>query len=137
MKAKSPWRIALTLVLFLLFWAASGQAADRKFGGVGLQVVPTVGGDLVVLNVLEGSPARAAGLKPGDLIVKVNDFPLKGSDFARVVKRYLWGRAGTKVTLKYLRPGVAGERAVTLERIPLEAKPARTPGVRMLTPKRK
>jgi carboxyl-terminal processing protease len=101
---------------------------------VGLQVVPTIGGELVVLRVVEDSPAAAAGLKPGDFIFRVDDFNLAGSDFREVVSKYLWGEVGSRVTLHYLRPGVEGERSVSLRRAPIKSKGADMPGVRMLSP---
>jgi len=136
MKAKRSLRIGVMVAFLFLFWVVPGQAQNRKFGGVGLQVVPTIDGDLVVLNVVRDSPALAAGIEPGDMIVQVDDFPLKGSDFTKVVKRYLWGPVGSKLTLKFLRPGVAGPHAVTLVRKALETKPVHTPGVRLLKPQK-
>ena len=66
--------VALCLLgLFLLAPGASVFGEEQKFGGVGLQVVPTITGDLVVLNVLEAAPAAEKGLLPGDLIFQVDD----------------------------------------------------------------
>lgn len=122
---------ALALILSAPALAATGE---ERFGGVGLQVVPTAGGELVVLQVLDDSPAGEKGLKPGDFIVRVDGRALAGSDFTEVVSELLWGRVGTTVTLRFLRPGVAGERSVTLSRIPIKSDPQPTPGVRMITP---
>jgi hypothetical protein len=41
------------LGLFLLVPLTSASAEEQRFGGVGLQVVPTITGELVVLNVLD------------------------------------------------------------------------------------
>ena len=126
---------AVVLIVCMLAGIAVAAEDNPRYGGVGLQVVPTSRGDLVVLGVVAGSPALAAGLRPGDLIVRVDDFPLVGSDFNEVASKYLWGRVGTKVILHYLRPGVAGARTVTLRRAVLKRQhPAAPPGVRMLTP---
>ncbi len=122
----------LLLAAFLVVGFES--AAAGEFGGVGLQVVPTVRGELVVLNVLPGSPAEQAGLKPGDLILKVDDFALEGSEFSEVVSRYLWGEAGTSLVLDYLRPGEAGFRSARLRREPLKGEVETPPGVKMLQP---
>ncbi|MEN8730660.1 MAG: PDZ domain-containing protein, partial [Desulfuromonadales bacterium] len=92
------------------------------FGGIGLQVVPTVDGDLVVLNVVDDAPAAEKGLLPGDMIFQVNGFLLKGSDFGKVVSQHLWGPVGASVELVYRRPGVAGERRVTIKRTALAPK---------------
>jgi C-terminal processing protease CtpA/Prc len=118
----------------VVFWAGIGGAQEKVFGGVGLQVVPTSRGDLVVLKVVEGSPAETGGLRPGDLIVQVDGFVLEGSDFTDVVSRYLWGEVGGSVTLKYLRPGEKGLHSVLLRRAPLNLDVAQPPGVRMLVP---
>jgi carboxyl-terminal processing protease len=127
-------RLGGLLIVFFVLWSGHSLALEKVFGGVGLQVVPTVKGELVVLKVVSGAPAATGGLLPGDLIVEVDDFPLEGSDFSDVVSRYLWGEAGTPVTLKYLRPGQTGLHAVTLRRVPLSPEASRTPGVKMLTP---
>lgn len=126
----------LVAVLLILLFCGSviSFAGQQRFGGVGLQVVPVATGDLVVLSVIKDSPAGVGGLKPGDLIVQVDDFPLRGSDFSQVVSRYLWGKAGTKVTLGYFRPGEAGRHAVTLKRVSMNPEAAAPPGVKMLSP---
>ena len=123
----------LLLALFLM-GVGTSPAAEKSFGGVGLQVVPTIEGELVVLNAVKGAPAAEGGLLPGDLIIRVDDFPLKGSDFTEVVSRYLWGEAGTAVTLTYLRPGKEGVHSATLRRVHLNTDVDQPAGVRMLTP---
>ena len=122
------------LLAYFLFLAGTASAGEKDFGGVGLQVVPTIIGELVVLNVVKGAPAVEGGIRPGDLIVQVDDFFLKGSDFTDVVSRILWGEAGTSVTLRYLRPGREGLNSVILRRVPLNTEVERPAGVRILTP---
>jgi len=112
----------LVLVISLVWFAAPVPAEEAAFGGIGLQVVPTVDGDLVVLNVVDDAPAAEKGLLPGDMIFQVNGFLLKGSDFGKVVSQHLWGPVGASVELVYRRPGVAGERRVTIKRTALAPK---------------
>lgn len=114
--------------------ANTALAGEEAFGGVGLQVVPTVNGDLVVLNVLEKAPASQGGLLPGDLIYRVDDYPLQGSDFGKVVAEHLWGPVGSSVELFYRRPGVAGESRVVLRRSTIDPRLTVTPSVRQVTP---
>jgi C-terminal processing protease CtpA/Prc len=109
-------------------------AGDEGFGGVGLQVVPTINGDLVVLNVLQDTPAANKGLLPGDLIFQVDDFPLQGSDFGKVVSEHLWGPVGSTVELHYRRPGVTGVRQVVLTRTAIDPRMTVTPTVKDSTP---
>jgi len=120
--------LAMTGVVLALACTLVAAAPPAKdFGSVGLQVVPTIEGDLVVLRVVEATPAANQGVRPGDLIVRVDDFVLKGSDFGKVVAEHLWGPVGSRVTLHYLRPGVAGPQSVVLNRIRLEPALTITP----------
>lgn len=103
-------------------------------GGVGLQVVPIASGEIVVIAVQEKSPAAAAKILPGDLITAVDGTSLRGSNFTDVTKSRLWGKAGSKVKITWLRPGVAGKSSAQLIRTPLKDAPAQDLGVKMLVP---
>ena len=111
----------LLAILSGVVCAAEGES-EKQYGSVGLQVVPTINGHLVVLHVMPDSPAEVKGVLPGDLIVRVDDFDLQGSDFSEVVSKYLWGPVGSSLTLHYLRPGVAGPRSVVLQRAAMPPK---------------
>ena len=117
----------LFLGLFLLVPVTSVSAEEQRFGGVGLQVVPTITGELVVLNVLEETPASEKGVLPGDLIFQVDDFPLQGSDFGVVVSEHLWGPVDSQVEIFYRRPGIAGVSRVVLKRSSLDPRLTVTP----------
>jgi len=117
----------LLLGLFLLLPVTSVSAEEQRFGGVGLQVVPTITGELVVLNVLEKTPASEKGVLPGDLIFQVDDFPLQGSDFGVVVSEHLWGPVDSQVEIFYRRPGIAGVSRVVLKRSSLDPRLTVTP----------
>ena len=115
------------LGLFLLVSVTSVSAEEQRFGGVGLQVVPTITGELVVLNVLEETPASEKGVLPGDLIFQVDGFPLQGSDFGVVVSEHLWGPVDSQVEIFYRRPGVAGVSRVVLKRSSIDPRLTVTP----------
>jgi carboxyl-terminal processing protease len=117
------------LILFAIVTAAAAVEQQKSFGGVGLQVVPTVNGDLVVLRVVEGSPSAEQGMMPGDLIYKVDDFTLKGSEFGKVVSEHLWGAEGSRVTLHFQRPGVSGRQSATLTRSSMDPRLTVSPAV--------
>ena len=99
-----------------------GQAADLEeltsgsFVGLGIWVEAVPEG-LRVASVLEGSPARASGIAPGNVIVRVD-----GADVAGVTTEegtaLLGGSEGSSVTLSILADG--GERDVTLQRARIE-----------------
>lgn len=134
------WSLAVLLCVLLHGLLPGGAAAQpppvRKLvtGGVGLQVVPVATGEIVVIAVLAKSPAAQAKLLPGDLIVAVDGVALRGRNFADVTRTYLWGRAGSKVKIEWLRPGVAGKKRATLVRTPLKDDPAEDLNVKMLVP---
>lgn len=122
-------RLITILVTSLILTMTMVHAEEQVFGGVGLQVVPTVDGNLVVLNVLESSPAAAKGVRPGDLIYQVDDFALQGSDFGTVVSKHLWGVVGSSVILHYRRPGEPGNRQVEIIRANIDPRLTVTPSV--------
>lgn len=134
----------LAVILFLCLWSwqplaavAAPPAAPIKkavSGGVGLQVVPIASGEIVVIAVLAKSPADKAKLRPGDLIIAVDDNSLRGSNFTDVTKSRLWGKAGTKVKLTWQRPGVAGKKSAQLVRAALKDEPAQDLEVKILVP---
>jgi len=125
---------SLLCTIVFLFAATAAFSADKPaFGGVGLQVVPTIDGNLVVLNVLADAPAADKGLRPGDLIFQVDTFPLQGSEFGKVISEHLWGPVGSQVELYYRRPGVAGVSRVVITRTAIDPRLTVTPSVQNAT----
>jgi carboxyl-terminal processing protease len=74
-----------------------------RFGGIGIELT-LEGGVPQIISPIDGTPAAAAGIEPGDRIIKVDGTPTAGMDSEEVVKR-LRGPVGTKVTLTILRRG--------------------------------
>jgi carboxyl-terminal processing protease len=72
-----------------------------KFVGVGIEISQE-DGMVKVVSPIEGSPADRAGLKPGDLITKVDDTSMKGLSLNEAVKR-MRGEPRTKVLLTIYR----------------------------------
>jgi len=81
------------------------DALEGKYSGVGLWVRAGRTG-VVVSSVQPGSPADQVGIRPGDVIVSVDDWPTSGGSVGEVVQR-LRGAAGTSVQLSIVRGGVA------------------------------
>jgi carboxyl-terminal processing protease len=74
-----------------------------QFGGVGIEISVDEGVPQVIAAI-EGTPAAAAGVTPGDRITKADGQPLVGLDIEQVVNR-LRGSPGTKVVLTIARSG--------------------------------
>jgi carboxyl-terminal processing protease len=74
-----------------------------QFGGVGIEISVDDGVPQVI-SAIEGTPAAAAGLNPGDRIIKSDGQPLVGMDIEEVVRK-LRGAPGTPVTLTIARTG--------------------------------
>ncbi|HZK90478.1 MAG TPA: S41 family peptidase [Stellaceae bacterium] len=74
-----------------------------QFGGVGIEISVDDGVPQVIAAI-EGTPAAAAGLNPGDRIIKSDGQALVGMDIEEVVRK-LRGAPGTPVTLTIARTG--------------------------------
>ena len=90
------------------------EGTTGKFVGVGIEIAMEEG--LVkVVSPIEGSPAHRAGLKPGDLISKIDDTLVKGLTLNEAVKR-MRGEPNTKVVLTILRKSENRSFPVTITR---------------------
>ena len=90
------------------------EGTTGKFVGVGIEIAMEEG--LVkVVSPIEGSPAFRAGLKPGDLISKIDDTPVKGLTLNEAVKR-MRGEPNTKVLLMIFRKSENRSFPVTITR---------------------
>src|SRR5688572_5129933 len=85
-----------------------------QFGGLGIEV-GMEDGFVKVISPIEDTPAFKAGIKPGDLIIKLDDTPVKGMSLNDAVKR-MRGKPKTQITLTISRKGESGPVIVTLTR---------------------
>ena len=85
-----------------------------EFGGLGIEV-GMEDGFVKVVSPIEDTPAFRAGLKSGDLIVKIDDTAVKGLTLGDAVKR-MRGKPNTKIRLTIVRKGEASPFEVTLTR---------------------
>jgi carboxyl-terminal processing protease len=85
-----------------------------EFGGLGIEV-GAEDGYVKVISPIEDTPAFRAGLKPGDLIIKIDDVSIKGLSLNDAVKK-LRGKPKTQVRLGIFRKGDAKPFDVTLTR---------------------
>ncbi|WP_342421088.1 S41 family peptidase [Paenibacillus sp. FSL E2-0178] len=88
-----------------------GHAVDLEYVGIGVRLVYTPK-ELYIEEVMSGSPAEKAGLKRGDIILKINGIRVDdtaGDELA--------GASGTKVSLLIQRNGVSKSYSVTRSEI--------------------
>ena len=85
-----------------------------KFEGIGIEV-QAKNNNVVIVAPLDGSPAQRAGLRAGEVIIKVNGDDVTGLPLNQVVKRIL-GPVGTSVTLTVFDPTTSNTTTVTLTR---------------------
>jgi carboxyl-terminal processing protease len=91
-----------------------------EFGGLGIEV-GMEDGFVKVVSPIEDTPAYKAGLKSGDLIIKIDDTPVKGMTLNDAVKR-MRGKPGTKITLMVSRKSEPKPFSVTLTRAIIQIK---------------
>ena len=91
-----------------------------SFYGVGVVVSTTVDDELIILSTISGAPAANAGLKPGDIIVAIDDELYSGSQLDLAAAK-LRGEIGTKVKVKYLRNGETDTVTLTRAHIVTES----------------
>ncbi|MBK9238080.1 MAG: S41 family peptidase [Rhodoferax sp.] len=90
------------------------EGTTGRFVGVGIEITQE-DGLIKVVSPIEGSPAYRAGLKPNDLITRIDDTAVKGLTLNESVKR-MRGEPNTKVVLTIFRKGDNRTFPVTIVR---------------------
>lgn len=86
-----------------------------KYGGIG-SLVRTNGDYVIISDVYKGFPADIAGIKPGDLLKKVDGISLKGLTTDKVSEK-LKGNPGTSITVTIDRNGKETDYPLKREKI--------------------
>ncbi len=79
------------------------QTADNSYEGIGA-MVRMEDGLLSIVEPFDGGPADTAGLRPGDIVLRVDDTPIENMSIYEAIALIL-GPAGTEVRLTILRGG--------------------------------
>ncbi len=79
------------------------EGTTGQFGGLGIEVTME-NGFVKVVSPIDDTPAQKAGIKAGDLIVRLDDKPVKGMSLADAVKM-MRGEPGSKILLTVVREG--------------------------------
>jgi carboxyl-terminal processing protease len=91
-----------------------------EFGGLGIEV-GMEDGLIKVISPIEDTPAFQAGLKTGDLIIKLDETLVKGMTLNDAVNR-MRGKPGSKIVLTVLRKNEAKPLIFTLTRAVIKVK---------------
>ncbi|MDR1362205.1 MAG: S41 family peptidase [Holosporaceae bacterium] len=74
---------------------------DGEFGGLGIEIMMD-DGFVRIISPVDDTPAHRAGIKPGDLIIYINDECINGISAEEALEK-LRGKPGTSVKLKIKR----------------------------------
>jgi carboxyl-terminal processing protease len=92
-----------------------------KYGGIG-SMVRNSGDYVVISEVYKGFPADKVGIKPGDLLKKVDGIPLKGLSTEKVSEK-LKGNPGTEINVTIERNGKDTDYLLKREKIVMPPVP--------------
>lgn len=85
-----------------------------EFGGLGIEV-GMEDGFVKVIAPIDDTPAQRAGVEAGDLIIRLDDKPVKGLTLNDAVK-IMRGKKGTDITLTIVREGSDKPLKITITR---------------------
>jgi carboxyl-terminal processing protease len=96
------------------------EGTSGQFGGLGIEVTME-NGFIKVVSPIDDTPAQKAGIKAGDLIIKLDDKPVKGMSLTEAVK-HMRGKPGSKILLYVVREGADSPLKFTITRDIIKVK---------------
>lgn len=100
------------------------EGTTGEFGGLGIEV-GMEDGFIKVISPIDDTPAQKAGLQAGDLIIRLDETPVKGMSLNDAVSR-MRGEPGTDITLTIIRDGADKPLKVTITRDVIKVRSVRT-----------
>ena len=91
-----------------------------QFGGLGIEV-GMEDGFVKVIAPIDDTPAQRAGVKAGDLVIRLDDTPVKGMTLNEAVK-VMRGKPGTDIQLTIVREGLDKPLQITITRDIIKVK---------------
>lgn len=79
------------------------EGTTGEFGGLGVEI-GMENGFIKVISPIDDTPAKRAGIEAGDLIVKMDDTPVKGMSIEDAIKM-MRGKPGSDIKLTIVREG--------------------------------
>lgn len=99
------------------------ESTRGEFGGLGMEVGMEDGAVRVVAPI-DDTPAQRAGVRSGDIIIKLDDTSLQGMSLTDAVKM-MRGEPGSKITLTIIRSGESEPLAIELTRAVIKVRSVR------------
>ncbi len=94
---------------------AQNSAINSKLYGIGINIA-SISGKIYIINVLENAPAYQAGVRAGDIILKVNNKDVNGQTIYHVAQ-LIRGDVDEYINLEFLRGNDKFNRTIKREEI--------------------
>jgi carboxyl-terminal processing protease len=99
-------------------------SSTGSYGGIGIEVVPE-NGLLRIISPFDDTPAKASGIQPGDMIIKVDDKFIKNIGPEKAINM-IRGPKGSNVNLTILRKNATKPQAYKITRSNITIKAVRS-----------
>ncbi|HET8850662.1 MAG TPA: S41 family peptidase [Marinobacter sp.] len=90
------------------------ESTSGEFGGLGIEV-GMENGFIKVIAPIDDTPAKKAGVQAGDVIIRLDQKPVKGMSLQEAVN-LMRGKPGTTLTLTIMRDGESGPIEIPVTR---------------------
>jgi carboxyl-terminal processing protease len=100
------------------------EGTSGEFGGLGIEV-GMEDGFVKVIAPIDDTPAQRAGVQAGDVIIRLDETPVKGMTLNDAVK-HMRGKPGSDLTLTVVRDGEEKPLVITLTRAVIKVKSVRS-----------
>jgi carboxyl-terminal processing protease len=97
------------------------EMTSGSFAGLGIEVSREKDEGIKVVAPIDGTPAYRAGIKSGDLIVKIDNTPVSDLTLDEAIKK-MRGKVGTKVVITVSRKSELKPLTFTITRATIEVK---------------
>lgn len=87
---------------------------NGSFEGIGAEI-QAKDGALIIVAPLDGSPAKQAGIRSGDIIIKIDDVEVDNYTFIEAIN-HIRGKKGTEVKLTIMRKDEENTQDITIKR---------------------
>uniref|UniRef100_UPI00351B2E6D S41 family peptidase n=1 Tax=Endozoicomonas sp. Mp262 TaxID=2919499 RepID=UPI00351B2E6D len=95
-----------------------------QFGGLGMEV-GMENGHIKVVSPIDDTPAHKAGIQAGDLIIRLDDAPVKGMTLMQSVEK-MRGAPGSPIKLTIVREGTPKPLDITVKRAIIKVQSVKT-----------